>query len=1158
MNSRGHPRESGAHARATTWGRGPRRWGPCLGVALAAVALLASCAGHAPEDPSRKASPSEPELRAAPVTIPSSSFEEGDFSGDVFAGAFQLWNDPSTKAHYSVVSDLAQDGRRSIAVAIREVSRTDPDDTRPGATTFFTPTFDAGRMPLPCDTVHRFSAYVSTAQSAVGPRAYVDWQLPGAGRTLLEGTRALPRTPGWQMVTRVFRTPPCPSGADSVGVRLFVGSEPLPSHTGSTYFIDTFALEGLPMSNFVLVQSKDDAQVSPDAALQVNLAVSRLDLEHDTPATLQVDLPGGVKLVSTTQHGGDFVGQDTLRDGHRYTRITLDYATLTRPEWFLFEQLYLATTWPVGRSAPMFVVASWKEGPQTFSSDEIRVRLESIALPAAPRIERLGLGLMDWARHEQIQTWPDYHRLLVHSGATTFGVGMDATYAPSKLAEVEAQLRRARALGLETTISLNPFAQRRIEPSDEGLYKEHELARARDQALLGYWCPGQPLGTEAEPTGFILDRRLIAVAGKADIDWIHFDWEPRQNTSFCAGALAAFTREYGYDATSRGCRVSEWDGAVMNGYDPCGLAFRDFQRSAGTQMWRSVFEKLSEARPERPLITQWELMPGFTHEGYSDFDELFPRVFLAASPAIYPQWPVRGHPGRTGPNVRRSLLGLLALTGRNLAQNGGAEEGSGAWPDRFSTSQSTAGLGWDEISQTRIGRAAEGRRSLRIDLAAARAAGAPGGETPRFFYELGGVSPSEDYIFAVSASRPTNEPAWACIEVTWLDANRAPLGAPARDCGTALGVGSGWQRLAVLGRAPATASKARIALLAEEISLDGSSAGARKRVWFDKLIVAQPDLVANPGLERGAGSLPDGFQAWGKRGLVRWESGIGSLGSRAIKVAAGSASDPTTGMQTRVPAIAPQVPYQLSAGLRSVDRNGEAVLEITWLASNGRPLSTHRQRTRLSGTAGFRALTTAATSPRGAASAIVRVGVTGAAMGTALLDDLDLRVDGPYVAPWMTPGWYSWEVESREVGESLLEAFVAGAQRVIGHPSPGWEGADLQSAITAARMLEPIEALIADGRPIPTTDVTSNLPHVRARGMEQDGDSAILVSSYAWTPTAARVTYRTRFPGTLWRIQLDGSRTKVTTLPAGGGDFLVRILPQDPLRVRLFFFERER
>ncbi len=107
----------------------------------------------------------------------------------------------------------------------------------------------------------------------------------------------------------------------------------------------------------------------------------------------------------------------------------------------------------------------------------------------------------------------------------------------------------------------------------------------------------------------------------------------------------------------------------------CGLKIREYQVELGNKMWRLLYEKYKEKYKDgedRPLITQWRMQPGRIYNSFNYFDALFPDVFLASSPPIYPRYSIN-HPGQIAPMIRRILLGVLSLAGENLVNNGSVE-----------------------------------------------------------------------------------------------------------------------------------------------------------------------------------------------------------------------------------------------------------------------------------------------------------------------------------------------------------------------------------------------------------------------------------------------------------------------------------------------------
>ncbi len=380
-----------------------------------------------------------------------------------------------------------------------------------------------------------------------------------------------------------------------------------------------------------------------------------------------------------------------------------------------------------------------------------------------------------------------------------------------------------------------------------------------------------------------------------------------------------------------------------------------------------------------------------------------------------------------------------------------------------------------------------------------------------------------------------------------------------------MGISSDWERLAIVDVAPPDAASAKINLSTRSVVENGSD----RPVWFDEIRISQPNLVNNPGLERGV-SFPDGFDYWGDNSVyTTWEN-TALHGERSVRLDV-QKNKATGGIKTIIDNIYGRVPYQFSANMRTKALYGNLILGITWLDGDGNELNTYEEVFALNDYTDWTELTIADESHSSAESAILRVGVTNASHGIVFIDDLDMRIDGPYVAPWITLGWHTYEVDSREVLEQIVEAAIGGAQMLIGHPSVGYQARDLLKVAQAATMLAPYDDIIVDGRPVMRADLFSDGTGLTsAWGMERDGDALIMGSSYNrltinGTPMSFNVYYRTKFTGTLSKIFEDGTTEPVEITPYESGyfSFSVEFDPnlikdKDKARVALYIFERDR
>ncbi|MCK6531246.1 hypothetical protein L6R50_28015 [Myxococcota bacterium] len=235
-------------------------------------------------------------------------------------------------------------------------------------------------------------------------------------------------------------------------------------------------------------------------------------------------------------------------------------------------------------------------------------------------------------------------------------------------------------------------------------------------------------------------------------------------------------------------------------------------------------------------------------------------------------------------------------------------------------------------------------------------------------------------------------------------------------------------------------------------------------------------------------------------------------GSRSLGIVRGYGyTSPVSGSVYRtVPLLPPRItdlegpgPYQLSAYVHTESVVGSPELSIRWLADDGVTELGEASALLPAPGGAWNEEVLSAEAPAEAAFAEVHLGVVDLAGGTVRFDDVDFRVDGPYVNPYVTAGWNGQEVDSRQTLEQLLEAFVGGAQAVTSFVFRGYSGQDLARVAQAATMLHAAQDIVADGRPIPDESLyavgtwpwdPADPLQPRAMGMEFDDRVLVLVS----------------------------------------------------------------
>lgn len=257
------------------------------------------------------------------------------------------------------------------------------------------------------------------------------------------------------------------------------------------------------------------------------------------------------------------------------------------------------------------------------------------------------------------------------------------------------------------------------------------------------------------------------------------------------------------------------------------------------------------------------------------------------------------------------------------------------------------------------------------------------------------------------------------------------------------------------------------------------------------------------------------------------------------------------------------LPYQLSAFFRStsLDSTGIGWVRAKWYddtGSLGEDLSVECED--CTGTVDWHEITASGYAPPEATRAQVEIGVSGRS-GALVVDDVDLRLDGPYALPWLTSGWNGLEVTTAEVTDQILAAYTGGAQGFHWYEYYGFDGGDEAAFAAALRKVVPYEDIVMHGRPVPAPGLYLDdyfLPGPdRVPGLERDDRLLISVSSYEPVAVDRDVAVRQRV-GTVYEVDEDGTLIAPgETIDGSDFTFTVSFEPTDEGRTRLFLCECE-
>ncbi len=997
--------------------------------------------------------------------------------------------------------------------------------------------------------VYELFGYVKTesflGRAFLGARWYNSGAFIGGLTTGLEDGSFVSGTADWTPLRVVAQAP---AGADAL-VPYLVASAYHDEVGGSVWFDDITALEH---AEYKSVQARLRPVILVSAGLTTLNRYQNVVLENmgDSSATLVVDVPAEVTLDAS------FSPPDrtsvVVRTEGNYNRSEWDKGTVTSASWG--GTLQLETAEAPGSLNPMYVFYQWDAvgGLPASQQEEVAIPLEAIEIPMAPRLERLRT-FIGWSGYNQsTYAWfPEWVDTLVHLGVPVLAhhnsinrqSHRDAI-VPASTEALDAGLMLGATSGIQFTTSAAPYAG-------------DELAVLQNGSTSNKGCPALRDGSYLDE---IADYQAAAAMG---IELFYFDEEDSRERAFSDRAIARFHAEYGHDGDDpKDFRDSSPADTDYQNFAQRDADFVTFHAQLGTEIWSDVSAAAKAGLADacdtdvpsvcgrQPLVGDYSSVPGKIDNHISDFDKLYPHTFAYSAPVLYPPLALRERTLHfVGKYVRQYVLGALALTNDNLVQNGGLEQGTGDCPDGFTCTG--AGIEWISLpystGTTKPPRPiANGVRALAI--------AADQGEVRSDDFA---ARSGEEIVFAATAKYSglsTRTLVTCCVQGVWLDSTDAELGSTQIECGPRVRDGH-WQRIAVLGSAPAGTAKAQVRVFAP---------GAEGTGWFDDIMAVRPNQVENASLEFGTSALPDGFDDWGTDVAASWDDQKSYQGVQSARLDVSAAMPAEGGIQTAAGegvGIWPGVAYQASAQVASRDLDGQAVLRLAWLDSGNSPIGSSVEVVHGEPASDWTQVTLSSVAPEGSVAARLRVGVSNALSGTVWFDDLDFRVDGPYSIPICSAGTGAVstptpaEVEGRWVLEEILESYVAGAQGVSLYNFAYLGGEDWLRMAHSALMLSAFEHIVADGRPMAPSRIHVAEP-AHVLGMEYDGDALLLVRSYEPEPVVSDVSLASSRGGWLFSIQPDGSAALVGQMDSDTDSFAVSIDPgdQETARARLYWF----
>ena len=601
--------------------------------------------------------------------------------------------------------------------------------------------------------------------------------------------------------------------------------------------------------------------------------------------------------------------------------------------------------------------------------------------------------------------------------------------------------------------------------------------------------------------------RQMAINGDP---WFDFDHEHPPDAFDCHGALADFAALHPSYPSLSGIRWNKNDGHLIHNLQDRDLDQyqADFAQETWTQMREAMFEGLVQSgRSDEPIVmSNWKTFPGYLHPNH-DFDQLYPQVFTHAMPGIYPDYHVPNQ-AAGGEKVRQAVLGTFALANENLVANPSLEMSTPAWTfgpitwtDPVSSSVPVGfayygAASWQEITaDPQSSWAAHGLHSVRLE---------PGAQLMTDQTLL--IEPGESYVAAASVVRDGTVD--GCVTLQWLGGAGQVLSQSDPGCGPTRR--HEFFRVSTWSTAPVNAVQARVSVWAT--SGDGF-------VIVDKVMLVTPDRIENGSFEIGDPSSAyqiDQHKAW------TWETGPAANGDRSACWQPTGKSSKAVALSQTTP-VEPGVAFQLSAmAARSHRYDATGMLALNWIDSRGNrtgdqvstsaPQGAHLQSVVISGVA-----------PPNAVQAHISFEAWAVPGEWSCVDDLELRVDGPYAVPWYTGGYMGLHQDDwRFMTETVLESYLAGAQGLTNYPSNSFYADDFEGLTVANAMLDEYEDIIMDGQPIPADSLYVDGAE-RIIGMRLHGLSLVLISDYSDSFAQFKAEYVTGGATTVSEVDLGGS-----------------------------------
>ncbi len=253
---------------------------------------------------------------------------------------------------------------------------------------------------------------------------------------------------------------------------------------------------------------RDEVYVSPQFAVAVC---------PYRAAVLDVYLPDGVTVAAADGRSSpEAVHQPrTVPPGRRYSY----------PDGV--STLYLSTTWPVGREGDLYLVG--RPGTQ-------KLRLRSIAIPAAPRARRLLLDV-DWSSVEYKRLWPGFFDFWTRVGLNTVSLLKTDTAAAAPDADIDGFVAEAKRRGLSVVANYSPFYEG-LQRASKALPEPQRLVNLEGKPSVTM-CPRLYFDRYYETELAELRR---GIAHGATSVWLDFepDWGASGPACFCPYCLNQF------------------------------------------------------------------------------------------------------------------------------------------------------------------------------------------------------------------------------------------------------------------------------------------------------------------------------------------------------------------------------------------------------------------------------------------------------------------------------------------------------------------------------------------------------------------------------------------------------------------------------------------